>query len=151
MKKLKIYMLTAIAATLTTLHAGDLIIKTSHHGVDETITKMEQIIHAKAKQGLSVFGVIDHQAGAAKAGLKMHPEKVILFGNPKLGTKLMQKDPQTGLDLPLRVLVYRAEDGSVKIAYHNPQEWQKGYRLEGCKLIGKMSEVLDKITTIAAK
>ncbi len=150
MKCRTLIIATLIGAPLF-MNAADLIVKKSHHNVDETVMKMQKIIQSKAKKGLAVFTVIDHKAAAQKAGMTMRDEKVIIFGNPKLGTKLMQKDPRTGLDLPLRVLVYQDKDGTTKIAYHNPQEWQKGYSLEGCKLIGKMTGVLDKITSKAAE
>jgi len=116
--------------------------------VNDTISKIESIV--KEHKGMGVFTIIDHQAGAKKVGLEMPEEKVILFGNPKLGTKLMNKDPQAGLDLPLRVLVYKDVENQTKVIYHDPVEWQKGFNLEGCKLINKMVKVLDTITDKAS-
>ena len=140
--------LSLIVAPLI-MSASDLIVKTSTLSVNDTIAKIEASV--KAHKGMGVFTIIDHQAGAKKAGLEMHEEKVILFGNPKLGTKMMSIDPQAGLDLPLRVLVYTDRDKKTKIVYRDPKQWKEGFALDGCKLIGKMVEVLDTITTKATK
>jgi uncharacterized protein (DUF302 family) len=126
----------------------DLVEKTGALSVDETIAKIETIV--KSKEGMGVFTVIDHAAAAKKAGLEMADRKVILFGNPQLGTKLMEKDPRAGLDLPLRVLVYKDSEGKTKLVYHNPKVWQQSFDLQGCKLIDKMVEVLDMITEKAS-
>jgi len=141
----------ALLALPFLLNAGSLIVKNSNHSVDETIAKIETIVKSKAKEGMGVFTVIDHQKGAQKAGLQMQEEKVILFGNPKLGTKMMQRDPKTGLDLPLKVLVYQDKEGKTKMIYHDPIKWSKDFDLEGCKLVKKMADVLDMITTKAGE
>jgi len=141
----------ALLALPFLLNAGSLIVKNSNHSVDETIAKIETIVKSKAKEGMGVFTVIDHQKGAQKAGLQMQEEKVILFGNPKLGTKMMQRDPKTGLDLPLKVLVYQDKEGKTKMVYHDPIKWSKDFDLEGCKLVKKMADVLDMITTKAGE
>lgn len=149
---MKIFMKTVALLTMPfLLNAGSLIVKNSNHSVDETITKIESIVKSKAKEGMGIFTVIDHQKGAQKSGLQMQAEKVILFGNPKLGTKMMQRDPKTGLDLPLKVLVYQDKEGKTKIVYHDPIEWSKDFDLEGCKLVKKMADVLDMITTKAGE
>ncbi len=148
---MKKYITGLLLVAVTYSNGGELVVKSSPYSVDETVEKMKKIIASKAKEGLKVFTVIDHQAAAGKHGLKMLPEKVVLFGNPGLGTKMMQKDPKAGLDLPLRVLVYEDAKGRTKIVYRDPEEWQKGFDLQGCKLLPKMTKVLDMVTTEAAK
>ncbi len=133
---------------VTMLHASDFIIKKSDLSVDATIAKIQKIV--EAKKGLGVFTIIDHKKGADRVGLALPKTKVILFGNPKMGTKLMQKDPRVALDLPMRVLVYR-EGNETKIVYHNPKAWSKAFHLKDCKLIEKMTNALDKITDKAGK
>ena len=130
------------------LNASEYVVKTGALSVDATIAKIEKIINAK--KGLGVFTIIDHKKGAKKVNMDLTDTKVILFGNPKMGTKLMQKDPLTALDLPIRVLVY-SEDGSTKIVYRDPQVWSKNFKLEGCKMVNKMTKALDAITTKASK
>ena len=75
---------------------------TSRHNFDDTVVRLTDTITQK---GMTIFAVIDHQAAAQKAGLTMQPAKVIIFGNPKVGTPLMVKDPSFALKLPLKVLV----------------------------------------------
>ena len=85
-----------------------------------TIAKIEKIVESKAKAGLGVFTIIDHKKGADKVKLELSDTKVIVFGNPKLGTKLMQRDPLVALDLPMKVLVY-SENNKTKIVYRDPK------------------------------
>lgn len=141
-------MIASLLMSASLLNAKELIVKTSVNSVNDTISKIETIV--KGHKGMGVFTIVDHHAGAKKVGLDMPEEKVILFGNPMLGTKLMLKDPQAGLDLPLRVLVYKDAKAKTKIVYHNPIEWQKGFHLENSKLINKMAKVLDTITEKAS-
>ena len=139
-----------IALTLFPLvmQASEYVVKNGALSVDATIAKIEKIIDAK--KGLGVFTIIDHKKGADKVGLELADTKVILFGNPNMGTKLMQKDPLTALDLPIRVLVY-SENGTTKIVYRDPQTWSKNFKLEGSKMVGKMTKALDAITTKASE
>ncbi|CAA6825206.1 MAG: Unknown protein [uncultured Sulfurovum sp.] len=130
--------------------ASDLIVKTGELSVDETIAKIEKIVASKAKDGLGVFTIIDHKKGADKVKLALSETKVILFGNPKLGTKLMQKDPLVALDLPLKVLVYR-ENNRTKIVYRDPIAWAENFDLKDCKMVDKMVKAMDGITTGASK
>ncbi len=130
------------------MSASEYVVKTSKLSVDATILKIEKIIDSK--KGLGLFTIIDHKKGAKKADMTLSDTKVILFGNPKMGTKIMQKDPLTALDLPIRVLVY-SEDGTTKIVYRNPKEWSKGFKLKGCKMVTKMTKALDAITTKASE
>ena len=145
-KKIKM----GIALTLLPLmmQASEYVVKNGALSVDATIAKIEKSI--ETKKGLGVFTIIDHKKGADKVGLELADTKVILFGNPKMGTKLMQKDPLTALDLPIRVLVY-SENGTTKIVYRDPQTWSKNFKLEGCKMVSKMTKALDAITTKASQ
>jgi uncharacterized protein (DUF302 family) len=132
------------------LLGSELVVKTGELSVDETIKKIEKIVESKAKVGLGVFTIIDHKQGAEKVGLELPETKVIVFGNPNLGTKLMQKDPLVALELPMKVMVYN--DGKeTKIVYRDPQQWRESFDLKECKLIDKMSKAMDGITTAASK
>jgi uncharacterized protein (DUF302 family) len=130
--------------------ASDLIIKTGALSVDETIAKIEKIVESKIKSGLGVFSIIDHKKGADKVKMELSDTKVIFFGNPKLGTKLMQKDPLVALDLPMKVLVY-SENNVTKIVYRDPQKWSKNFKLKDCKMVDKMIKAMDVITTTASE
>ena len=130
------------------LNAGDLIVKSGALSVDDTIAKIEKIVNSK--EGLGVFSIIDHKKGAKKAKMELSDTKVILFGNPKLGTKLMQSDPLVALDLPMRVLVY-SENNETKIVYRDPKKWSENFKLEGNKMVEKMVKAMDAITTKASE
>ena len=82
----------------------------SHTGVDETVEKLKGLLQAK---GITLFASIDHSGEAAKAGLKMPPTKLLIFGSPKAGTPVMLAAPGSALDLPLKTLV--REDGQGRI------------------------------------
>jgi len=145
MKKI---ILSTIVTTTVILSASEYVIKTGVLSVDATITKIEKII--ASKKGLGVFTIIDYKKGADRVGLALEDTKVILFGNPKMGTKLMQKDALTALDLPIRVLVYKEQD-KTKIVYRDPKEWSSHFKLQGSKMVEKMTKALDIITTKASQ
>ena len=87
----------------------------SKYDFNTTTTK---ITHALTEKGMTIFGVIDHQAAAAKAGLSMQPATVIIFGAPKIGTPLMIKDPKFALQLPLKALITE-DDGKVIVVLND--------------------------------
>jgi uncharacterized protein (DUF302 family) len=90
----------------------------SRHSVDETIKRLQGAFAAK---GLQVFAVIDHRGEAEKAGLKMRPTKVLIFGSPKAGTPLMVAAPSLAIDLPLKALVAEDAEGNVSVTYNDPE------------------------------
>ena len=86
----------------------------SHYSVDETVRKIKANVTAK---GIKLFDDIDQAALGNAAGNKVLPSRLILFGNPALGTTFITANPTAGLDWPVRVLVYQAKDGRVHVAY----------------------------------
>jgi len=85
--------------------------------VANTAGELERLVKAR---GLNVFTVVDHAAGAVSVGMSLRPAMLIIFGNPKGGTPLMQCAPSMGLDLPLKMLVREDENGRVWIEYNDP-------------------------------
>ena len=143
MKKLIIVLACGIS-----LFANNLVIKESNYSVTKTIQHIKNIV---TKKGMRVFSVINHRSNAKKAGMKMGEAKLIIFGNPKMGTRLMQNSITAGLDLPMRILVYKDVDKKVKLAYRNGS-WLKGeHSLTLDKLTSKVDNVLNKITDKATK
>ena len=110
----------ALAAPLmliaTLASASPFTAKTSPHDVATTMDRLAATVEGA---GATIFARIDHAAGAAKVGQELAPNQVLIFGNPKLGTPMMQSAPSMGLDLPLKVQVYRAADGSVLVVYRS--------------------------------
>jgi uncharacterized protein (DUF302 family) len=89
----------------------------SSHTVEETLARLETIVQAK---GLTILARIDHSGDAAKAGLKMRPTKLLIFGNAKSGTPLMIASPSVAIDLPLKALVWQDDDEKVWLSYNSP-------------------------------
>src|SRR5262252_9120037 len=89
----------------------------SNHGPKET---MDRLAAAVAARGMSVMARIDHAAAAAKVGLTLRPTEVLIFGNPRGGTPLMQSVQTIGIDLPLKALVWQDETGKTWLAYNDP-------------------------------
>jgi uncharacterized protein (DUF302 family) len=89
----------------------------SNFGPKETMDRLEAEIKAL---GMTVFARVDHAAGAASVGLPLRPTELLIFGNAKGGTPLMQADQPIGIDLPLKALVYQDASGKVWLAYNDP-------------------------------
>ena len=94
-----------------------LVSRASGFGPKET---MERLAAAVSARGMTILARIDHAAAAADVGMKLRPTEVLVFGNPKAGTPLMQAAPTLGIDLPLKVLVWQSEDGQTWLAYNEP-------------------------------
>jgi len=90
----------------------------SHHSVAHTAERLEALLK---ERGMQIFAHLDFTADASRAGLTMRPEQLLIFGNPRSGTPLMQAQPAVGLDLPLKALIWEDADGHVTIAYNEPQ------------------------------
>ncbi|CAA6823032.1 MAG: Unknown protein [uncultured Sulfurovum sp.] len=147
MKKILLLTLSSLFITLH-VQASDLIVKKGELSVEKTVEKITNMI--EQKDGLGVFTIIDHKKNALNISMDMHKAQVIIFGNPRMGTKIMGQDPLAALDLPLKILVY-SENNTTNIVYRDPQEWRKNFKLDSCTLIDRMSGALDKITTTASK
>ena len=94
------------------------VVLASHYPVTQTMDRLEALLKEKS---VLVFARIDFSGDAARAGLQMRPEQLLIFGNPKGGTPLMQAAPTVGLDLPLKALVWEDSDGKTWLAYNDPQ------------------------------
>jgi uncharacterized protein (DUF302 family) len=131
-------------------HAADgLIVKDSDFGVTKTVDRLGIALERK---GITVFKRINHAKGAESVGMKLAAAEVIFFGTPKLGTLLMQSNPMIGLDLPLRALVWKAADGSVKLAYTDAAWLANRHGItDKAKVFKKMAGALDKFTEMAVR
>ncbi|MDB4837348.1 DUF302 domain-containing protein [Marinomonas sp.] len=121
----------------------------SHHSVQATADRFESI--AKSK-GLNIFARIDHQKNAKGVGLELRPTQVILFGNPKVGTPLMQCAQDVAIDLPQKILVSEDEHKKVWLSYNNPEYLQNRHNIKGCEaVIGKITNVLKALSVATTK
>ncbi len=97
--------------------APGLIVSPSRFGPKET---MDRLVAAVTEAGIGIAARIDHAAAAAKAGLTLRPTEVLVFGNPKAGTPVMQAIPTIAIDLPLKALVWQDEEGRTWLAVNDP-------------------------------
>ena len=111
----------------------------SSHSVDETVEKLKGILQAK---GIALFALVDHSGAAIKAGMKMRPTKLLIFGNPKAGTSVMLAAPSSAIDLPLKILIWEDAQGKVWVTYNSLAYLQERHNLP--------PEVLPNINVIEA-
>ncbi|HTC36985.1 MAG TPA: DUF302 domain-containing protein [Bryobacteraceae bacterium] len=109
------------------MNSGEGIIsKPSKYSVPETLHRLETILTAK---GIKVFALVDHSGEAEKAGLKMPPTQLLIFGNPKGGTPVMLAAPTSAIDLPWKALAWQDAGGQVWLSYNDAAYIQQRYGL----------------------
>jgi uncharacterized protein (DUF302 family) len=101
-----------------TANAKGIIDVPSRHTVDVTVEKLRGIL---ASKGVALFALVDHSGEAERAGMKMRPTKLLIFGSPKAGTPVMLAAPSIAIDLPLKILVWQDEAGKVWASYNSPE------------------------------
>ncbi|MFT5892538.1 MAG: hypothetical protein ACI9Y7_002649 [Dokdonia sp.] len=122
-----------------------IITKKSPHTADETFSKLQEVVNSK---GLHVMAIISHDKGAASVGLELRPTRVLIFGNPKAGTLLMQSNQSIGIDLPLKVLVHEDENGQVFVSYFDASFLTARHGItDKAAVVQKVNGVLDGITS----
>ena len=109
----------------------------SKHSVDETLQRLETLLREKNVQ---VFALVDHSGEAAKVGLTLRPTKLLIFGNPKGGTPLMQAAPTVAIDLPLKALIWEDASGKVRLTYNDPAYLQQRHDVPA-ELVGNIAGV----------
>jgi len=120
----------------------------STHGPKETMSRLEAAVKAK---GMTVFARIDHAAGAAAVGLPLRPTELLIFGNARAGTPLMQSVQTIAIDLPLKALVWQDDAGSTWLSYSDPRWLAKrhgaGHELDAA--VNGMAAALDAVAQTA--
>jgi uncharacterized protein (DUF302 family) len=117
--------------------------KSTGHSVDEAVVKLLQLLKAG---GVTLFALIDHSGEAEKVGLKMRPTKLVVFGNPRGGTPLMQAAPTIAIDLPLKILIWEDAAAKVWISYNTPE-----FLAERHHLPPELLKNISVVETLAAK
>ena len=126
--------------------ADGLITIPSSHGPKDTMNALEAEVKVK---GMTVFARIDHSAGAAGVGLTLLPTELLVFGNAKTGTPLMQSTQTIGLDLPLKALVWQDAAGKTWLSYNDPR-WLAKRDGPGQAIEGVTTAMAAALETIAA-
>ena len=129
--------------------AGLITIK-SGNGPEETMNRFEAEVRAK---GMTVFAHIDHAAGAGAAGLPLRPTDLLIFGNARGGTPLMQSIQTIGIDLPLKALVWQDASGTTWLSYNDPAYLARRHGLDESAnatvtaMSGALKAIATKVTT----
>jgi len=134
---------------ISTISFGQNLIEAeSPYAAEVTLNRLRENVKNK---GLNVFTEIDHSQAAQKSNMKLDPTFVLIFGNPKVGTRLMQADPRLGIELPLKILVYE-NNGITQIAYVDPVIYGEIYNLkEQEDILQNMSNLLKTIVAEVVK
>jgi uncharacterized protein (DUF302 family) len=122
--------------------AEGLITIPSHHGPVETMNRLEAEVKGK---GLTVFAHVDHAAGATAVGLGLNPTDLLIFGNAKGGTPLMQAVQTIGIDLPLKILVWQDGGGQTWLSYDDPHWLAKRHGIDAAAVTA-----VNGLTTVLA-
>ena len=122
----------------------------SRHDFETTLGRLTETLKAR---GASVFAVIDHAAGAKGAGLALPPTTLVVFGDPRAGTALMQARGSVGIDLPLKILVWNDPAGATWVSYNQPAWIARRHGLEPGALpnVARMAEVVAMFASAAAE
>ena len=142
MKRILATSLLLLSSLGAVADAG-LVAKPSSRSVPDTIARLESVLKAK---GITVFARIDHSGEAEKAGLKMRPTQLLVFGNPKAGTPMMVAAPSLAIDLPLKALAWQDENGKVWLGYNDPAMLRKrhGIAEDASKPLGAVAGVVEE-------
>ena len=146
MKKL---LITICLLGFSSLSFADGIVShISTHSVKDTLDKLEAIVTSK---GFKVVARVNHAKAAEQSGQSLNPTEVMIFGNPKVGTALMQSNQAIGLDLPIKVIAWEDDNGVVTIAYNDPAWMVSRYGItDRGEVVKKMTGALKKFTEAAA-
>lgn len=150
MRNIPFAMLLLVLCAVPPASAGEgLVIVKSSYGAKETADRVERLVK---ERGMTLFDRIDHAEGARKIGMELRPTEVLIFGNPKGGTPLMQCEQSVGIDLPLKMLVWKDEAGVVRVGYSNPESLKDRYGIKGCdEVLRKMKGALETLASDASR
>jgi uncharacterized protein (DUF302 family) len=120
----------------------------SKYDVQETADRLESILKDK---GMKIVARINHAGAAASVSMELRPTELVIFGNPKVGTPLMQCKQTVAIDLPQKMLIWEDESGLVWISYNEPQYISDRHNIQGCdENLGKIKTALSNFANAAA-
>jgi len=132
-----LFALLSLLIALPAVAAEGVISLQSQHSVTLTADRLVGLLESK---GMTVFNRIDHAAAAQTVGIELRPTTLVIFGNPKVGSPLMQCSQTTAIDLPQKMLIWQDEKQQVWISYNDPAYLKNRHQITGC------DEVLKKVT-----
>ena len=129
-KRIFLFLIITFLFSSIALAESGLVSVRSNHSVTETGNRLESILKEK---GLKIVARINHAAGAASVDLKLRPTELLIFGNPKVGTPLMQCEQTVAIDLPQKMLIWEDESGEVWLTYNDPGYLADRHGIQGCE------------------
>lgn len=140
MRKLLMLAVVLFAWPLAATAVDGLVVQKSPYSVSESLDRMTALLD---KKGIKVMARVPHSQAAAGVGITMQPTELLIFGNPKLGSPLMQSQPTTAIDLPMKLVAWQDAEGQVWIAYNDPAWIAKRHGItDRDAVIAKMSGAL---------
>lgn len=149
MKKLFVFALLAFALLGCDSKKGaflETVVSQNDHKT--SVSKLKNLI---ASQSLVLFETIDHKANAHAVQMNLKPETLVVFGNPKMGTVLMNCNPSMGLDLPLRILVSTDYEGITTFTYTNPEYWSLKHNIKDKNCLSIINKAKIALSNLANK
>ena len=143
--KVILILMSLLAISFSANADDNMKTQASKHSFNDTLAKLEAVLKEK---GLTVFAKIDHADGALKAGLKMLPATVTIFGNPKGGTPFMVASPEAAIDFPLKALLSEDAKGKVFLSYYTVSSIVAKHKIKGQDELAKK---LDGLLAAIAK
>jgi len=144
-----LFFILLFAIAVPALASEGLITVESASDVSQTADKLEAILKTK---GMKIFARIDHAAGAASIGEQLRPTELLIFGNPKIGSKLMKCNQAAAIDLPIKALIYQDADGKTQLSYNDPAWLRERHSLNDCQaVLDKMSGALHNFAKAATR
>ncbi|MEE8424057.1 MAG: DUF302 domain-containing protein [Thermodesulfobacteriota bacterium] len=149
MRTLLIPVLLVFLSVASVYGENGLIAIKSSHSVKKTVDRLESVLKEK---GMTVFTRVNHTDGAEKVGLELRPTELLIFGNPKVGTPLMQCSQSAAIDLPQKALVYEDQEGQVWLTYNDPHYLANRHKITGCdEVIKKIENALKNFSNAATR
>jgi uncharacterized protein (DUF302 family) len=129
-KRIFLFLIITFLFSSIALAESGLVSVRSNHSVTETGNRLESILKEK---GMKIVVRINHAAGAGSVDLKLRPTELLIFGNPKVGTPLMQCEQTVAIDLPQKMLIWEDESGEVWLTYNDPGYLADRHGIQGCE------------------
>ena len=147
MKKYALLIMALLIGLQSNVFATEnYITKKSPYSVNKTLDRLEKVLKSK---GITIFTRVNHIAGAIRVGIEMNDTKLLIFGNPKMGTPLMNENIMMALDLPMKALAWKDQTGQVWLSYLKPSVLQQRHGLKNQRIINKMTGALNAMTSKA--
>ena len=148
MQKAYLVALLVFFSAIPTIGAEGIINVQSAFDVVETADRLENVLIEK---GMTIFKRVKHSEGAAEVGIELRETELIISGNPKVGSPLMQCQQSVAIDLPQKALIWKDSESQVWISYNDPRYLVKRHDISGCnEVIAKIEKALAGITKTAA-